>query len=303
MSVSGVVGLGALNIDRITFVDKIPSSDEEGYVRSVQLHPGGSAPNTIVGLSRLGVRAACIGKVGSDPEGQAMIKSLRAERVDVGGILVVRGRTGTASVLVDEDGGRAILIDPGVNDEISFEDLDIDYLKTFGLIHMTSFVCRSQQTSFNTQASVAERAGVPVSLDPGQLYAERGLQGLLRILRRVKIFLPNERELRLMTGMGRRRGARKILGKGVKIVAVKRGHKGCFVTDGRIEADVPAYGGRGVDTTGAGDAFNAGFLYGILRGMDPVQSAEFGVKVAWLSIQKPGARDGLPTLEELASLA
>lgn len=284
------------------FVDKIPGPDEEGFVRSVGWHSGGSAPNTMVGLSRLGVRTGCIGRVGPDAEGSAMVKELEDEGVETERVRVVEGRSGTALVLVDKDGLRAIVLDPGVNDGIPPEDLDPAYLKTFDLIHMTSFVCRTSELSFRTQLGIADAINVPLSLDPGQLYAERGLEELKPIIRNCRIVMPNEKELRLMTGLGPKEGARLLLKAGAEVVAVKMGMGGSYVTNGRLEGHVSAYRGKGVDTTGAGDAYNAGFIFGLLNGMDPLQSGELGARVAWLSVQKTGARDGLPSRAELSAL-
>jgi len=290
-------------MDKIMFVDKIPGPEEEGFVISVERHPGGSAPNTLVGLSRLGIRTGCIGRVGNDGEGEAMLLDLRQEGVETRGVLTRPGRSGTALSLVDEAGSRALIIDPGVNDEVEMSDIDIDYVDGFDLLHITSFVCRAKDTSFRTQISLLEAVETPVSLDPGQLYAEKGLRQLLPILKRCKIVLPNERELRMMTGLGPYRGAERLLKSGAEVVVVKMGAKGCFVTDGKVKERVDAYGGgQVVDTTGAGDAFNAGFIYGILKGLTLSESAEAGAKVAWFSIQKAGARSGLPSERELMAL-
>ena len=294
-----VTALGALNMDKIIFVNKIPLPDDEGFVSSVELRPGGSAPNTAVGLSRLGVGSRCIGSIGRDPEGAAMIEALKGEGVCTEGIKIKDGRSGNALVMVAPDGLRAILIDPGVNDSIEMGDVDLSQLESSDLLHMTSFICRNTDLSFKTQIELAERMELPISLDPGQLYAERGMDAISSLIRKCRAFMPNEGELRLLSGKNLRSGAKKVIDLGAEIVVVKRGMEGSYVTDGSRDFKVPAYGERGLDTTGAGDAFNAGFIYGIFNGFDMEQSCELGAKVAWFSVQRPGARDGLPTLTEL----
>ena len=119
-----VVGFGALNLDKIYLVDKIPKADEEGFVRDLQLFPGGSAANTIVGLARLGIKTAYIGKVGSDEEGRILLTDLRNEGVDTSCIIKAQGRSGTALIFVDEGGNRAILVDPGIN-SVSYTHLTL----------------------------------------------------------------------------------------------------------------------------------------------------------------------------------
>jgi len=254
-------------MDKIMLVDKIPSADEEGYVLSMELHPGGSAANTLVGLSRLETRAGCIGKIGDDWEGEVILSDLEKNRVETRGIIHGHGRSGSAISMVDTKGDRALLIDPGVNDEITEAEVDVGYVSRFDILHMTSFVCRSSMTSLKAQIR--------------------------------KALLPNEREVRIMTGLDPVKGGKKLMSLGAEVVAVKMGERGCYVTDGRREYRIPAVPTRVVDTTGAGDAFNAGFLYGMAKGMDIDECARIGVWVASFCIRRLGARSGLPTLKDL----
>ncbi len=283
------------------FVDKIPGPDEEGYVLSVENHPGGSAPNTIVGLSRLEVRTGLIGRVGNDVEGDDMVSDLREEGVETRGIQICEGRSGTALSMVNTDGVRALIIDPGVNDTVEMSDIDIDYVGGFELLHLSSFICKNTELSFRTQIELAKRVGIPLSLDPGQLYAERDLSELEPLISRCRVILPNQGELEMMTGVGMEEGAEKLIDMGCDLVVVKRGMDGCYLTDGDMEERVQAYGEKGKDTTGAGDAFNAGFIYSIINGFSPVQAAEMGTKVACFSVHEAGARKGLPSLDQLMS--
>ncbi len=295
----GVVGFGALNLDKIMLVDKIPSAEEEGYVISTELHPGGSAANTMVGIARLGLRAGCIGKIGDDDEGETIISDLDKNHVETRGIMRSTGRSGSALSLVDTSGRRALLIDSGVNDEIIDADIDPDYLRQFDILHMTSFVCRSGTSPLQAQITSALNTDISVTLDPGHLYAQRGINELKPLIGRCKALLPNEREVRIMTGLDPFQGARKLLSLGAEIVVVKMGEKGCYATDGRHEYRIPAVPAKVVDTTGAGDAFNAGFLYGLANQMSLEESATLGVWVASFCIKEIGARTGLPTLAEL----
>jgi len=286
------MGLGALNVDKLYLVDRIPAKDEESFVIDVKIAPGGSAANTIVALSRLGVSTAFVGRVGNDREGRFLIDSLIDDGVDVSGVKVSEGRSGCAIIFVDDKGNRAILVDPGVNDEISFEDMRA--LKD-RFIHMTSFVCKGSNTPFEAQKKLASLN--TVSLDPGMLYA--GRDDIWELIDRTKILLPSEAEMKKLTGLNYKKGVEKVIAHGVEIVAVKLGEKGCYVTDGRRKFKVPAISARVVDTTGAGDAFNAGFLYAFCRGYDIEICGIAGNFVAARCIEKLGAREGLPTEKEL----
>ena len=294
-----VIGYGALNLDKIMMVDKIPKADEEGYIVSMEYHPGGSAANTISGLARLGLKTGYIGKIGSDEEGKILLEDMKSEGVDTSGIKICEGISGTALCFVDGSGDRAMLIAPGVNDTIGPEDIDPEYLKDIKFLHLTSFICKSSDRSFETQKKVIKELDVDLSFDPGQLYSERGLKKTKDIIKKSKVIFPSEHEVTLLTGCGYKEGCEVLLSAGVEIVAVTRGEKGCYVTNGTKEYDIPAQNVNVIDTTGAGDAFDAGFLYGLIKGKELRECAILGNKVASLCIQKKGTRDGLPTKKQL----
>jgi ribokinase len=166
-------------------------------------------------------------------------------------------------------------------------------------LHLTSFV---GEESFQTQKRILETIpeDVMVSFDPGALYARKGLAALGSIVKRAFVLMPNEGELELLTGMADyRRGAEAMLSRGVKVVAVKLGNRGCYVTDGRQSHNVEAFKVSVVDTTGAGDAFCAGFLYGLIKHESLEQCGRIGNFVASRCTTRMGARAGLPTLEDL----
>jgi ribokinase len=289
-----VIGFGALNLDRIFYVDRIIRPDEEGFIRSVENHPGGSAANTIVGLSRLGVPTGYIGKVAEDEAGRILLEDLAKENVNINGVKTARGRSGTCLIMVDGKGNRGILVDPGVNDTISMADIDLELANSAKLIHITSFACRDAETSFETQKELAASTSAEISLDPGTLYAERGMEALMIFIQKARVVLPSDHELTLMTGCRDiREGADMLIDTGAKWVVVKRGDKGCYVTDGSTGIELPPQKVDVEDTTGAGDAFNAGFIYSMLQGKDIETCGKIGNITASISLTKRGARNGL----------
>lgn len=292
-ALSSAIGFGALNLDKIYRVDKIPKADEEGFVRDLQLFPGGSAANTIVGLARLGIKTAYIGKIGDDAEGSILLEDLRSEGVETRAVIKAKGRSGTAIIFVDDSGNRAILVDPGVNDTIRYEEIDLEFAKKFRLIHLTSFICKNGFESFESQKRIVEEFEL-VSFDPGLPYAERGKKEMMQILKKTTVFLPNRTEIERMFGAGYKEAAEECLSLGIDIVAVKLGERGCWIKKKDKEVSIPPYRVNVVDTTGAGDAFNTGFLYGYLKGRDIETCGKMGNYVASLCIQQIGARTGLP---------
>jgi len=287
-----VIGFGALNVDKFYRVSRIARGGEESFILSMGESPGGSAANTIVGLVRLGANTGFIGKVANDHEGQLLLDDFRREGVNTDGIVTVKeGNSGVVSAFLDRNGERALYVHPSVNDTLTFEELNLEYAGQTEFLHLTSV----DEKPFRAQKKLAEElSSVKVSLDPGEIYARKGLARLRPIIKRCSVVMPSENEAKLLTGKNWKEGAKQLLSEGAGIVAVKLGEKGCFVTDDNQSHMVPPYKTKVVDTTGAGDAFCAGFLYGLLKKRDLYECGRLGNFVASKCIAKVGARTGLP---------
>ncbi|PKL71066.1 MAG: carbohydrate kinase family protein, partial [Methanobacteriales archaeon HGW-Methanobacteriales-2] len=160
------VGFGALNLDRLYRVNKIAGKDEEAYITELNESCGGSAANTIIGLARLGLATGFLGKVASDREGDLLLENLKKEGVDSDGVIQSHhGRSGNVQGFVDTEGERALYVDPGVNDEITSQEIDLEYLSNTRLIHLTSFVGKTIQIQKELLDSIP--SNVTVSTDPG----------------------------------------------------------------------------------------------------------------------------------------
>jgi ribokinase len=304
MSRFDAVGFGGLNIDKLFKVNKIAEAGEESFIIDYEEACGGSAANTIVGLARLGCRVGFIGKAANDREGKMLVDDFRREGVETNGIIhAEHGRSGTVMGFVDKRGERALYDDPGVNDTIEFNQISLKYAFQTRFLHLTSFV---GEKSFHAQKKLVEALpkNVKLSLDPGELYARKGLATLRSIIKRTFVLMPSLSELKMLTNMTDfEKGAEALLEKGAKIVAVKLGSKGCYVTDGKESHRIEAFRVKVVDTTGAGDAFCAGFLYGLISGKSLYECGRLGNFVASRCIMKMGARPGLPYLRDLNLLS
>ncbi|HVP41753.1 MAG TPA: carbohydrate kinase family protein [Candidatus Krumholzibacteriaceae bacterium] len=294
-----VIGLGALNVDKLFLVEQIAKEDEESSIIDFEEACGGSAANTIVGLARLGLKTGYIGKIARDREGQLLLSDFKKEKVDIRGIVAAgNGRSGVVMGFVDKKGERAMYIDPGVNNSIKLEEINLQYANNTAFVHVSSFV---GEKAFQVQKKLIASlsSDVKMSLDPGDLYADKGLTVLRPIIERCHVIFPNEHELKLLTNEDYEKGAETLLNEGVHIVAVKLGPKGCYVTNGREKHLMPRYPVKVVDTTGAGDAFCAGFLYGLIKNKSLERCGKLGNFVASKCIEKVGARTGLPYSAEL----
>jgi ribokinase len=290
-----VVGFGALNLDKLFRVNRIAREEEESFIESQDETCGGSAANTVVGLARLGCKVGFIGKVSLDAEGEMLLEEFRKEGVDTASVVRTGdGKSGVVMGFVDRNGARALYIDSGVNDTIDYADVNAEYAGDTQFLHLTSFV---GEKSFRTQKKLLKAlpASVKVSFDPGALYARKGLAAIQQFVRRAYVLMPNAVELELITGEADYcKGADFLVGRGVKVVAVKLGSRGCYVTDGHERHLIEAFKVKVVDTTGAGDAFCAGFLYGLLRNKSLYECGKLGNFVASRKVRKIGARAGLP---------
>jgi ribokinase len=295
-----VIGFGALNVDTLLKVDKLAGAEEESFIHDYAEVCGGSAANTMVGLARLGASVGFVGKVADDHEGQLQVDCFQKEGVNTDGIIhSSKGKSGVCLGFVDRKGARALYINPGVNDLIEFREIQAPYITDTQFIHLSSFV---GEKSFRAQKKLMSFLpdSVKVSFDPGSLYAQKGIAAIEPIIQNSFVMMPNTLELKLLTGeTGIPEGAQKLIEMGVEIVAVKMGDKGCYVSNGEEKMTLQPYKVPVVDTTGAGDAFDAGFLYGLVHNRTLEDCGKLGNFVASRSVMKMGARDGLPTREDL----
>jgi ribokinase len=208
-------------------------------------------------------------------------------------------------------GGRAIYVSPGANNLLNPEDIDLAYLNQAQVVHLSSFADDKQ---FNLQVNVTKKLAnsVKVSLAPGMFYVARGLKALVPLLERTHIVFVNREEIEGVTGRGFRAGARELVKLGCRIVVITLGKgiaKGkasmvtAYICDGKKEYEIESEKGSStphLETTGAGDAFAAGFLFGFLRSERLAECGLLGDIIASFAIKEIGARAGLPTLAKLS---
>ena len=295
-----VIGFGALNVDKLYSVENIASKDEESFIKDETDTPGGSAANTIVGLSRLGCSTSIIGKIAEDEDGDLIEYNLAINGVYSNNLIYSEtGSTGKCLGFVDSQGERCLYIDPGVNDEIRIDEINPLNIMRCKIMHYTSFV----GDSFKTQIELLDKLNdqCVLSFDPGMLYVQKGFDELKPILERTNILLINESELRLLCNNSKsslKKLAIGFLDLGIETIVVKQGSKGVFAMNNQEDCEVESYECDVVDTTGAGDSFNSGFLYSYLKGYDLEKSCRIGNWVASKSIEGFGM-EKFPTLKDL----
>jgi len=318
MSNIEITGLGALNIDHLYKVERI-LDDGETVVSEAKSSPGGSAANTIYGLAKLGVNAGFTGVVGDDAEGKILIQDFQKAGVDTSQIRVKPGaKTGSVVCLSDRLGRRSLYVTPGANNLLTMDDLDLTYINQARMLHLSSF---ADDRQFKILLELMDRLDLSTKLSfaPGALYARKGLKALAPILSKTHILFINRNEIKQLTGEDIINGAESCLKQGCSIIVVTLGKgtslelgKGIsrrtvtaigYIRDAETELAIQPSNQDIVsqaDTTGAGDAFATGFLYGLLRGKGLEECGRLGDIVARFSITKLGTRQGFPTLNQLA---
>ena len=295
-----VIGFGALNVDKLYSVESIAGKDEESFIKKETSTPGGSAANTVIGLARLGCSTSIIGKIAEDDDGDLIEYNLAINGVYSNNLIYSEtGSTGKCLGFVDDDGERCLYIDPGVNDEIQIGEINPLNIMRCKIMHYTSFV----GDSFKTQIELLDilNRETLLSFDPGMLYAKKGFDELKPILERTDILLINEPELRLLCNNNETPLKELVIGLldfGIGTVVVKQGSKGAFAMNNSEECFVESFECDVVDTTGAGDSFNSGFLYSYLQGFDLEKSCKIGNWVASKAIEGFGM-EKFPSLKDL----
>jgi sugar/nucleoside kinase (ribokinase family) len=297
-----VLVIGDLNADLIlTGLSGHPRYGREVLVRGCRLTLGGSGAILACGLARLDHPVRFVGKVGRDSTGDLLVGLMKARGVDVSGIRRdPRGGTGIAVAFTHSE-DRALVSYLGTVATMSARDVRIGSWTTYSHLHMTSpFLQFGLRDRFPALLRQARRAGLTTSIDPGWDPRERW--DLESILPWVDVLFVNEAEARALSGRRRPREAAAVLATRARIAVVKTGPRGAIAASKLGEWTSPCPRVEPVDTTGAGDSFDAGFLHAWLGGAPVDQALRFGCSCGSLSTLHPGGYEGQPTRREAVRL-
>lgn len=275
----------------------------------LRLNIAGAESNVAIGMARLGHRATWIGRVGDDELGDLVLRTMRAEGVDVGGVrrdgaptglMLKERRVGTITRVHYYRAGSA-------GSQLSADDIDDDMVAAAGIVHVTGItpaLGERPAAAVDALLTSARRHGVPVAVDVNhreRLWPSRqaAKAALATLAGRANYVFAGGEELSLLTGSSGEAGARDLLSGGARAVIVSHGASGAelWTVDGvaRRKA-VPV---AAVDTVGAGDALCAGFLSGVLDELDLDMSLHRGLQTAAFAVATTGDWEGLPSRPEL----
>jgi sugar/nucleoside kinase (ribokinase family) len=290
------VGFGLNAVDHLIVVPEYPAFDTKLRLLEHKQSAGGQTATAMVALQRLGLTTAYAGRFGSDAEGHFGLTTLKDDRVNVDFAEVVEGaRNQIAFITIDaRNGERTIVWDR--DDRLKYlpDEAPVEFGTMGRVLHLDAH----DPPACLRMARIAREAGTIVSADIDNIY-----DGLPELLPFIDVLIGSKEFPHRVTGIADERAALIELKTryGCTITGMTIGTAGAIVycKDQFIES--PAFDAPGgcKDTTGAGDAFHGGFLYGILRGEDIETSLRFGNAVAAMKCSALGARTALPTQEQL----
>ncbi len=293
-----VVGLGANSID---FVHLLPAFPEpEGWYSKIRVSrhfvaPGGQTATTLAACARFGLRAKYLGATGTDDNGIRVRDELPRRHVDASDVAVREANNQYAVILIEEHSGeRVVLWDRDERLELSEADVPLDLLATARLLHVDDV----DQAAAIRAAHHARSLGLPVTSDLNRLTPRTA-----ELVAAVTVPIFAEGLLPQLTGVEDPEGAlRELRRTHDGLLVVTRGHLGAMALDGDRLIDSPGFRVDVRDTTGSGDIFRAGFIYGWLEGWAVDRVLRFANAAAALSCTRFGAMDGIPNLEEALAL-
>lgn len=297
--------IGAAIVDVLTGpVDKSIFEKGSQPVGSTRLAFGGDALNEAVILSQLGAKVELISKVGNDEAGKRVLDFLQEKQVDVTKVKTEAGLdTGINIVLVTPEGERMFLTNPnGSLRKLSEADVMEKLDSVADIVCMASMF-----VSPLLDISAMERIFQRIKSKPGRILvadmttAKNGesLADIACLLKYIDYLIPNETEAARVTGeTDVYRNAELFVEHGASCVVIKRGKKGCLIRTKDTQIEIPAYANaKLVDTTGAGDSFAAGFLWGLKKGMPLEECGRFGCAVASCTVETLGANTAIDSVE------
>jgi len=285
---------GEINLDLILY--GLPESmplERELLASDFRMTLGSSSAIVAHNLAALGLSVGFITRLGDDALGTIALERLAERGVDLTCVKRVSGGTSTGvTILLDHEGKRHILTYPGTMSEMAAADLDMAYLASGRHFHLSSlFLHKALQPDLPKICRQLKGEGLTLSLDTNDDPEDRWGGALDELLGMVDIFLPNEQEACRIAGKPDPESAIEALARRVPLVAVKCGKRGALVQAANRRWLLPAASVAPIDTIGAGDSFDAGFLTAYLRGEPPDACAAFGNRTAALSTLRPGGTE------------
>ncbi|ORT53950.1 ribokinase [Streptomyces sp. CB03238] len=288
--------LGSTNMDLVAYVSRAPKLGETVTGREFRTVPGGKGANQAVAAARAGAEVSMIGAVGSDEFGTRLRAGLTAAGVDTDLLRTVDGPSGTAHIVVDDEGSNAIVVIPGANGTVtSLSPGDETLIAT---AHALLLQLELPLSAVTAGAEAARRHGVRTILTPAPAQPLPP-----ELLAATDLLVPNEHEAAALTGLADPHAAAEELLRHVPEVVITLGASGSlYAARGAAPVTVPAPRVKAVDTTAAGDTFVGALAVALGEGRPVPDALAWASSAAALSVQRPGATSSMPYRTEIDAL-
>jgi ribokinase len=307
-----VICIGAALVDMVAQVTRYPADDDEVFVSDLTLLSGGAAANTAYACAKIGLSTAFIGKLGGhDAFGNKILNDFKEVNVDTKFIKYSEHHgTGSAYIALNKRGDRRIYAHSGAANYLSKEDLLEKELINTKIIFLSSL---KNLEPFIEAAIIGRNNKIPVVLNPGMLIIDQGLKNIKKLLEKIDLLILSQNEYASLFNIEEcdlnedliQEKSSTLFKLGIQAIITTLGKKGALLlTRSRAELLPPLKLNSLIDTTGAGDAFSAGFIYGLVQNINLKfehlkNNVKIGNFVAGNCIQELGARNGIPNREDL----
>jgi sugar/nucleoside kinase (ribokinase family) len=285
--------VGELNLDLILY--GLPEKFElerEHLAKHLTITLGSSSAIFAHNLACLGNSVGFSSGIGSDSFGEICKERLAEAKVDLAGVKRFPGKITGLTAILPQSAGRYILTYPGTMRDLKFQDLDLDYILAAKHLHVSSYYLQTGlRPNFAELFRRAKESGLTTSLDTNDDPEDRWSDEVQDVLRYVDVFLPNESEACKIANAEQLEAAAQILSKQVSLLVVKRGGRGGVAWRGNERVVAPAVSATAVDSVGAGDSFDAGFIHQFIRGATIESCLQFANVTGALSVTRAGGTE------------
>jgi ribokinase len=271
--------------------------DDEVEAHEFNAYLGGDAANVAAQASKLGLKTAIISCIGNDNQGRISKVALKNLGIDISNIQTTKQKkTGMVISIVCEDGQRNLITYRGANGDLVLEKYHENILRSSKFVHISD----PQPQIIKRLPELINSKETIVSFDPGAISAHGGLDKIKPIMSISKYYFCNQTELRMITNENDLDiGARLILNNGPEIVFLKYGDKGCRIYTHGKTISFPAFSVKAIDTTGAGDAFDAAMIYALIKKIPLKYAGYFANAAGALVTQSIGSQTSQPSLTKI----
>ncbi len=298
--------VGELNVDIIlNKIEGFPSVGKEIIANTMHVTLGSSSAIFASNLSTLAANVAFIGRIGNDNFAKVVIDSLNLMHVNTRHIVISSTSSTGATIVLTYDQDRANVTYPGAMNELCIDDIDFRFVSGARHLHFSSYFMQPGiRNDVTTLFRKARELGLTTSLDTQWDPDEKWDIPLRELLPFVSLFMPNAQELQYMTHTGSIEEGIRILQPFANHIIVKNGNKGAVAWDGKDIITQPAFrNDNPVDTIGAGDSFNAGFIKGFINGEPVRKCLELGALTGAISTTRAGGTGAFASPETVSEIA